>query len=295
MLLDSLSESRRSYVRKICHTIIINNSDMIDDFSQYSNELQLKIVDTNPGKILCSVKDSIKAKFLLQEFRSGNTTEDYHDAFNHIEVYNQDTFDAFCILQSKYDDFGRIVKVYKVTDNDSKEKFCFDEKFQEQLANPAGILKLFTSSSSILNVKFTKKIHKDSCPMDDPKFNDFDKIVYLILKCDRKDRVLVEYASCIINYMSDSLVLLVNLYEHIFPIFLQISSEFSGILVKILIKRIKMFIENGVACCEETKDHEITFKIKRLVNTLQQNSLISEADLKSFGVQAINKPDVVEL
>lgn len=295
MLLSSLSESRRNYVRRICSKIIINNSDMIDDFSQYSNELQLKIVDKDPERNLCSVSDSIKAKFLVQEFRNGNITEKYSDIFNSIEVYNQDAFDAFCMLQTRYDNFSRAIRVYKITDSSLKEKFCIDEKFQDQLSSPANILKLFTSSSSVLNVKFTKKIHKDVCPVDDPKFNEFDKIVYLVLKCDRKDRTLVEYASCVINYLSDSLVLLVSLYEHIFPVFFQISPEFSNILIKILIKRIKVFIESGMACCEATKDHEISFRVKRLVGMLQQSSLISETDLKSFGVQVVNKPDIVEL
>lgn len=295
LLLNQLCESKKYYLKYISNKIILNNLDLINDLSSYNCEIQLRILNQNPEKYLSNVCDSVKLKFLSQEFSKGFITDSYHSIFNKINIFNQESFDAFCMLQAKFDDFYQIIQVYKVLDKDSNEIFSFDEKYSDQLQNSSNFIKFVTSSSSIVNIKFVKTIHKSNCPINDAKYKDFDRIVYLLLKCDRKDRTLIDYASCVVNYLSDSLVLLVKLYEYILPLFFQLSPEFSGILIKILTKRIKIFIESGVMCCEETKDEEIVSKIRALVNILQKYSFISENEIKGLKTPQIEKTDIVEL
>lgn len=293
-LLSQLVGVRRGYTRRICQRIILNNAHMITGFASYSEDLQLRILTETLGESLESVSDGVKVKFLLQEFGKGNITDTYRRVFNEIGVHDQESFDVFCMLLTKFDDdFDKLVSIERTVDESGKEKFRYKETCPEVLSHTANVLKLFASTNSVLNVRIAKKIHKDSCPVGDPKFNDFDKLAYMLLKCDGKERSLAEYASCIINYLSDSLVLLVALYERILPVLLQVSPELSGILIKILCRRIRTFGETGVACCAETKDPNTIFKIKHLVGILQQHSLVSETDIKAFG--SASKPDVVEL
>lgn len=293
-LLGELSESRRSYVRKVCQRIIVSNCDMITKLDQYSEDLQIKILCANGGKGINDTGDVAKIKFLQMEFENNNITPELREAFYNIKIHNQAFFNTFCLLQCKYDDFDKMVTLHRSKDEKDAIRFSYQELCPDLLKIPSNVLKLFTSGPSILNVRITKRIHRDSCPVDDKLFTDFNKIVYLILKSDGKDRTLFDYASCVINYLSDSLILLINLYENIFPVFLQISPEMANILTKILSKRVKLFIESGVACCEQTQDQNVVFKIKHLMTELYENALISEADLKAFKL-SVGKQDIVEL
>jgi len=293
-LLGLLSDTRRSYIKKICQKIIVNNSAMISRLSQYNEDLQLRILCENAGTNLSDASSSAKIKFLHMELVKGNFTQAYHDVFWSVGVCDQESFDVFCLLQSRYNDFDQIINVIRTAGDRPGPRFSYAEACPEVLNHTSNVMKLFTSTNSLLNIKIAKRIHRDTCPVNDAIFNEFDKVVYLILKCDRKERSLVEYASCIINYLSDSLTLLVNLYEEVFPLFHQISSEMSGILVKILTKRIRIFIDSGVSCCDETKDPNTVFKLKHLISALSEISLISETEIKGFGSN-VGRQDIVEL
>ena len=66
--------------------------------------------------------------------------------------------------------------------------FSYSERYSECLKHSSNIMKLFTTSQSILNINFCKKIHKDECPLDSKEFVDFDNVVYLLLKSDSNNQ-----------------------------------------------------------------------------------------------------------
>jgi hypothetical protein len=113
------------------------------------------------------------------------------------------------------------------------------KKYEECMKDPVNILKFFTSSASILNIKIAKTIHKDFCPLISPIFMDFKKIVYLIIKSNYKsseNQALFNYLSYILNYLSDSLILFTSLIEFIYPVLFQVNDEIRSIIMKIFIK-----------------------------------------------------------
>lgn len=292
--LQQHSENRKGYIRQICSKIISSNADQLEDFSSFNDDFQFKILCKDVENNISLVSDKTKVKYILQELKKGHVTEKAHDVLCNSKLNNLESFEAFCLMQQWYDDFDKFIHVEHLV-NDSTNFFTIHEEFASFLTTQENVLKFFTSTSSILNVKVVRRIHRDCCPLTDPRFQEFNKILYLILKCNEKDLGLQEYALCIVNYLSDSLVLLLEIYEYIFPVFLQISKSFSSILIKILIKRSKIFLENGVECCENSKDQSVAFRLKSLFSKFINHSLLSESDLKTFSVQCVHKIDVIEL
>ncbi|KAM0680569.1 hypothetical protein GINT2_001257 [Glugoides intestinalis] len=292
--LQQHSKTRKRYVKQICSKIISSNADNLEDFSSFNDDFQFKILCKDVENNISLVSDKTKVKYILQELKKGHTTEKAHHILSNIKLNTSEAFEAFCLMQQWYDDFDKLIHIEHSV-NDSVNFFTIHEEFASFLTSQENVLKLFTSTSSILNIKVVKRIHRDCCPLTDPKFQEFNKILYLILKCNEKDLGLQEYASCIINYLSDSLILLLEIYEYIFPVFLQISKSFSGMLIKILIKRSKIFIENGVECCASSKDQSVAFRLRSLFSKFINHSLLSESELKSFSLQCVNKVDVIEL
>ena len=373
-LLNDYCVDKKSFIKQIIHRLVLSNSALVDSFVDFDISVQMDILAQNASNI-DKVSDQAKLKFLVTEFQQGNLSQFYYEIFNKISLINQDTFDAFCLLQQSYDDFDKFFKIEKIGNsqhsdaemereiseaipndkdklqsryanlknvekslintssqrisdqsclNSQLEKlnlenssetlqtnfknstfaysspsthcyFKIEEVFSSFLSSTDNLRKFFNLSNSILNLKFAKKIHKDCCPLENKKYKDFNKLVYLIVKCNGNDKALIEYASCVMNYLSDSLILLIDIYIYIYPVFLQISKDFSSILMKILIKRVKTFCETGISCCEVSQDPMIQNKIKKLMQRLIRDHLIDLNDLKSIPSFIKIKPESFEL
>lgn len=293
-LLSAAMKDRRAYVRAICTNIIVGNARYINDFGGIDETALLKIVSASPDQYIDQVPDRVKVLYFKKEFEEGNITEENYKAFRKIDLFNQDSFDAYCLAHHEFDDFDRVVKIGK-QEGDKGSFYEVQESYSQCMKHPRNILRFFTTSPSVLNIKVAKKIHKDSCPLDDPVFNDSAKVLYLILKCDVNDQSLFNYTSYIINYLSDSLVLLISIYESIYPVFLQVPRKLVDVAVKILTRRIKTFTENGVLCCEGVKSTDALIRMKSLVHRLVKDQLADARDLKLFQTREIAEPGVVEL
>lgn len=367
-IINNLFADKKPFIRQLLNKFILSNSDLIDSFTNFDISVQSELLSQHPSNFN-RVSDQAKLKFLVAEFQKGNLSQIYYELYSKITLINQDSFDAFCLLQQKYDDFDRFFIIKEVVDgseyligksgdqtspNFSQNPIFFDEGenrnqqsyfnskasldpnssvtddfttsdtkklserlenlnfkdndqtpidlsylnlenrdpryryfkvfevFSDYLSSLDNLKKLFNLSNSILNLKFAKKIHKDSCPLENEKFNEFNKIVYLLIKCNHFDKSMIEYACCIVNYLSDSLILLINLYEFIYPVFSQISKEFSSILMKILVRRVQLFCESGISCCEKTQDFQLSRRIKKLIQRLVKDEMINMDELKSI-------------
>lgn len=291
-LLSAAMKERRPYVQAICTHIIVENAGSIGDFDGIDEESLLKIISISP-EYIDRMPDRVKVLHFKKEFREERLSKESYEAFMQINLFNQDSFDAYCLAQHKFDDFDRIVKICRTEDN-GREYFDVLESYSQCMKDPQNILQFLTTSPSVLNIRVAKRIHKDSCPLNDPVFNDIPRILYLILKCDVHSRPLFNYTSYIINYLSDSLVLLINVYESIYPVFLQIPKELTDVAVRILIRRIKAFAENSVMCCTGTKDTETLVRMKSLVQRLVHDGLTSGHDLGALEARGIGA-EIVEL
>ena len=118
---------------------------------------------------------------------------------------------------------------------------------------------------------------------------------HINLKCDVQDQALYNYVLYVINYLSDSLILFVNIFFEIYPILLQLPKELIKAVIKILIKRIRIFTENNVLCCEYTKDSDAIVRIKALVQRLINDGLVNLHDLNFLQDKGVVKPEVIEL
>lgn len=292
------------FVQNFFAHIIIHNIEMIDDVAYLDKNLAYRVIDAK-FSLLNSLSDDEK----LMYFNSRSTFEEHEfNIFRKIELYNSDGFDVFCKMQPKYGDLDRVITVKResLLDDEidagrSGEKameyagFKVYEKYAESLENTKNILKLFTTSNSILNLRIVKSIHKNACPLTMPLFLDFDKIAYLFIKCNGGSEDLVNYALYVVNYLSDSLVLLIRIYSHVYPILRKMDPGFRHSLMKILVKRLETFKKTGNVCCEQYKD-EGQQQIQSFLEKLLADSFISKDDI-SFLPSAfeLGKSEVVEL
>jgi hypothetical protein len=113
---------------EILRSIIINNSDLLNDFTNIDEESSFKIfyLDANRNKISNLFTDQVKILYFKNEFKENRITEEDFNLFMNIGIYNQDSFDAYCYAQSQYDCFDSIVDI-SLCKND-KEYFKIVEK-----------------------------------------------------------------------------------------------------------------------------------------------------------------------
>lgn len=299
LLSSALLNTKKTYSKKIVTNIILSNSDLIDDFSGIEEHTTYEIFLKAPEENKTSEKfpDSIKIMYFKQKFSGGEFSDEDYKYFRSIQIYNQDSFDAFCAAQQYIDDFDRIVNVFKTSVNPNTHPiFEISELYTIDSTN---VLQLCTSSLSILNIKVAKNIHKDCCPLDSPMFNDFNKITYLVLKSNISDPQLFNYMSYLINYLSDSLVLLVNLFLFFYPLFHQVDRSIIDVLMKIFSKRVKNYCQTNVLCCEAFKNRadstEAIPRLKYLTKSLIKDGFLSPNDIKAFIDRGIVKSENIEL
>ena len=296
-----LYKNNTPFFRTIVNAIIINNIELINDITFMDTAVIHKLLDHKlldhksdhiNDRFIEDIKDIDKISYIKNRINNhGNEVEIYR-LFRKIEVFNNDTFEIFCFYLHFYDIFYDYTTINPITNNtlddsilknsftnntSTSDVFVVVEKFKDQLRSSENILKLYSSTNSILNIKKVMKIHKNGCPLKDEFFLDFNRIVYLIYKCNVNDVPLFNYTLYIINYLSDSLILLCDIYFYIYSMFYKIDPTLRNSLVKIFIKRLKLFYTNGISCCNETNNS--TSKIEDLKEKLINDNFINKQDL----------------
>lgn len=296
----------------ILKDIILNNfvyyQNFVSDFTGFEYSILMKIFYLSPeeNKFLTKYCNNIKISYLKNEFNEGRVTEENVDLFKQLNTYNQDSFDCYCYLQKlkyKMEPGFKIIKVENSMDDPKFGRdirlegykhvfYSFEDTFKECMKDSTNLMKFFTTSQSMLNLNFCKLIHKDDCPLNISEFNDFDSIIYLLLKCESNNNAVFTYLSYILNYLSDSLILYVNLLSTNYSIFYQIDKEIIEVIVKILLKRIRVYKKGGVVCCQKS-NFNFDNSIRRLIEQLLRDNFVDSENLNGFS--DLQKQDPMEL
>lgn len=275
-------------VRNLLLHILLNNAELLESISFLPDDIAQKVLDARPS-LIDSLSDAQKLTHLVA--KHSYTEDDFH-RFLAIEIYDDKGFEAFCRFQREYDSFDRVVRVTGGND----QPFSIAEKYQKPLEKPRNILRLFTTSSTVLNSRLATTIHKGGCPLDSPLFMDHSKIAYMLMKCMPSDEALLNYTVRIVNCLGSSLVLLSAMFTFVYPLFAEMDPALKHPLMRILAKRLETYRKTGSACCsafDKEPDAEQLRGIETLVKRLAADSLLSPSDAGELGKESVN--EVVEL
>ncbi|KAI4290843.1 hypothetical protein PAPHI01_0117 [Pancytospora philotis] len=307
-LLSALSASdfrgHAAFLRELLARLIGNNAALLDDPSFLRGELLSSAIDRRPD-LLGRLDDASKLHYLSH--KSSLSAADIA-LFRGIALYNDDGFTLLCRCADA-DALAHAVSIAKLPARPRSEElantatpefggFAFSERYVEQLKDAQNLLRLFAASNSLLNLRVVREIHKDRCPLDDPVFADFDKLAYLLYKCNGGPERLRSYAAQILNYLSDSLILLARVFAHIYPMLAELSPEFRLTLCRIMSDRLKVLRKSGVYCCAHAGAAG-TDDVSEVVRRLEADGFVKSSALPAADAlqseRTESKADVLEL
>lgn len=193
------------------------------------------------------------------------SSEGVNDNFNyHEKKINSDKKEIINITNNITNDdsiSNNSIKFDNITNINAERyaPFFINEFYKEQLLIPKNALKLFKTSSTLLNPAVASAVHRPSAS--------HEKVAYLLIKTDILKTPLFDHFTTIIESLTNCLPLFIDIVNYIYPLLYCISSDTRSIFLRILITRFKKYKKNCVACCEEKKPplSEINKIVERLV------------------------------
>lgn len=230
-------------LRQLLVCITVCNASLIADLSCFPEPLRSQLVTANHAfiRLLPEAEQLtfLKSKQLLD-------SDDYAH-FRNIRVVNSNSFSLFCRFQYQYGLFDEAVTILR-----QPGSFTYTEKYPDQLRDPKNILRLFTTSRTVLNHKFLRALCKAGCPLDSLGPRDYDRLAYMVLKCNSTEAELLAYSLRVLSCLGGSLALLCELYSWVYPVFGELSVRYRDSILAIFTAGLRHYkAGQRRLCCEQ--------------------------------------------
>ncbi|KAI5168640.1 hypothetical protein PAEPH01_0293 [Pancytospora epiphaga] len=276
-----------TFLRGIFTTLLLSNANILNDISYLDGPLLSSVVQKNPSLVGLFTKEQ-KISTLLA--KNDLDSADWRVLMD-ISDYSTSAFEVFCRGQGRLGHIEDAVKVLPKEHQDSLSKlpsevesrsfgaFLIIERYSGVLKEPANVIKLFSSSNSILNLKIARDINKNGCPLNNPVFMNFDVVVYMLEKSSKEPNVLQNYALKVLGYLAANLILTVRMLSHVYSIFQDLDQPFRESILQIFLKRLTAVSSTSSSlCCALHSDTDIS-EVEQFVKNLVADSLVAKEDV----------------